>query len=48
MAPGLPVDLYLDNLDLSRLERARLEDDFPELPAPRDDSWPYSDEDELA
>ena len=48
MPPALPVDLYLDNLDLSRLERMRLELDFPNVPSPDDEysvDWPYSDED---
>ncbi len=46
MPPALPVEAYLDSLDLSRLERMRLELDFPELPSPDDESWPYPDEDE--
>ena len=49
MPPALPVDLYLDSLDLSRLERARLELDFPSVPSPDDEyttGWPYPDEDE--
>ena len=46
MPPAIPVDLYLDNLDLSRLERTRLEDDFPDLLVFNDETWPYPDEDE--
>ena len=46
MPPAIPVDLYLDNLDLSRLERTRLEDDFPDLLVINAETWPYPDEDE--
>lgn len=45
MPPRPTVDQILDSLDLKRLERARREQDFPELPEPPDDSWPYADYD---